>query len=36
MPGFQKNFQKCLGQAIFEIEVGDRQDFMVRYGKSYL
>ena len=31
-----EKLSKMLGQAIFEIEVGDREDFMTRYGKSYL
>ena len=31
-----EKLSKMLGQAIFEIEVGDRRDFVARYGKSYL
>ena len=31
-----EKMSKMLGQAIFELEVGDRQDFMSRYKKSYL
>ncbi len=31
-----EKLSKMLGQAVFESEVGDRQDFMARYGKSYL
>ncbi len=31
-----EKLSKMLGQAIFETEVGDREDFVARYGKSYL
>lgn len=31
-----EKLSKMLGQAIFELEVGDREDFRARYGKSYL
>ena len=33
---FKHSGHMLLGQAVFESEVGDRQDFMARYGKSYL
>ncbi len=31
-----EKLSKMLGQAMFELKIGDRQDFMARYGKSYL
>ena len=31
-----EKLSKMLGQAIYEAKIGDRQDFMLRYGKSFL
>lgn len=31
-----EKLSKMLGQAIFEKEIGTREDFRLRYGKSYL
>lgn len=31
-----EKLSKMLGQAIFELEIGDRETFRRRYGKSYL